>query len=79
MQFDEKMCEKKIRYDYFIWDIKRTKKKLEFVFVLHIVPKTKEIEEILKYTPGLNHYRMTIKHVNDNTQIETIELLYGEI
>ena len=77
--FDTALIQKTSRYDYILSDIKRTKKKNEFEFVLRVVPHSKNIEEILNFLGGFSHYRMTLKKVNSRLLIDSIEFLYGEI
>lgn len=65
-------------FDFIITDIKTIKKRKEFELKILFVPKTNDIEAILKYQ-NFRHYRMTVKTINDKLQIDSIDCLFGEI
>jgi hypothetical protein len=65
-------------FDFIITDIKTMKKRKEFELKILFVPKSNDIETILKYQ-NFRHYRMTVKSINDKLQIDSINCLFGEI
>jgi len=79
LYFNKQLTEKPILFDYTILDLKWTKKKNEVEFSLSIIPDTKEIQEILKYLGGPNHYSMKVSIEEHKLRIDKIKFLYGEI
>lgn len=76
--FNKKLSETTLRCDIIIVAIRTIKKKKKFELRITTVPKTKDIQEILKYQ-GCSLYRMIIKKINNNLKIERLDFLQAEI
>jgi hypothetical protein len=76
--FNKALSDTITRYDFTITDIKTIKKGKKYELTVYMIPLKGNLEEILKHYNS-NHYRMTLKSIDNKLQINSIDWLFGEI